>query len=266
MFTDLADDLYSELESGLAVPFVPTDEQVVEAMLDLAGVNEKDILYDLGSGDGRIVVSAAKDRNTRAIGIDMDPQRIEEAREYAGWTGVEYLVQFIEDDIFCAEFSDATVVTMYLLQTVNLELRPRLLNELQPGTRIVSHAFDMGAWKPDEQVRIGGTNVYLWVIPADVEGKWEWQTADGRRFRVRLRQEFQELHGQAWIDDKLVELQSAELRGARLQLTIQAAGAAVPETFTARYKNGALLPVPDKRQNAAAVELQAWDKLLDGRG
>lgn len=265
MFTDLADDLFSELESNLAVPFVPTDEKIVEAMLELAGVNDQDVLYDLGCGDGRIVVAAAKDRGARAIGIDMDPQRIEEAQEYAGWTGVEYLVQFVEDDILCAEFSDATVVTMYLLQTVNLELRPRILSELQPGTRIVSHAFDMGAWKADEKISAGGTNVYLWIVPADVEGVWQWQTAEGRRFEVELKQEFQELSGKAWIDGKAAQLVSAELRGARLQLSIQEDGAASPTTFTARCKDGQLLPLPEHRQNAAAVELQAWEKVLDGR-
>jgi hypothetical protein len=265
LFTDLADDFYSELESNLVVPFVPTDEKIVEAMLDIAGVNENDVLYDLGSGDGRIVVTAAKERNTRAIGIDMDPQRIEEAREYAGWTGVDYLVEFIEDDIFCAEFSDASVITMYLLQTVNLELRPRLLSELQPGTRIVSHAFDMGAWKADETVRVNSTNVYLWVVPADIEGGWQWQTGDGRRFHVELQQEFQELSGKAWIDNKPAELISAELRGTRLQLAIDASDALNPEIFTARFKDGQLLPLPDKRQNAAAIELRAWEKTFDGR-
>lgn len=163
-FADIDDGAY------LDVPFVPTDEQVVEAMLDLADVGPDDVLYDLGSGDGRILVSAAIDRNTRGVGIDIDPLRIAEAMEYAGRSHVEYLVDFIEDNIFTADISEATVVTLYLLRAINLRLRPRLLKELRPGTRIVSHAFDMGDWKPDEWLKLSGVGIMKWIVPVNVEG------------------------------------------------------------------------------------------------
>jgi hypothetical protein len=254
VFVDLIDDSQDELEANLAVPFVPTDEDVIEAMLQLAGVNSGDVLYDLGSGDGRVVVKAALEYNVTAVGVEMDPRRIEEAREYAGWTGADKMVTFIEDDIFCAEFSEATVVTMYLLQSVNLRLRPRLLSELQPGTRIVSHDFDMGAWEADRQIRAGGARVFLWIVPADVEGVWEWVDRDGRHFEVELQQEFQQLQGKAWMNGQPAELLKAELRGPRVKLTIRTPERPDGETFSARYKDGQLYSKPI-----------VWTKIHDGR-
>ncbi len=204
----------------LDVPYVPTDEKVVDAMLELAGVGPKDVLYDLGSGDGRVVVAAAKEWEIRAVGIEMDPQRIEEAEEYAQWTGVDHLATFIQDDLLSTDFSEATVVTMYLLHTVNLELRPRLLKELRPGTRVVSHAFDMGTWRADERIKLSGVNLYKWIIPAQLAGVWEWTRSDGKRCRVELEQEFQQLTGKAWLDDAEVYLTSAKMRGDLLDLKI----------------------------------------------
>jgi tRNA G37 N-methylase Trm5 len=147
------------------VIFVPTPYEVVEAMLKLANVHEGDVLYDLGSGDGRIPVTAAKKFGIRAYGIDIDPQRIEEANENARKNGVTNLVQFKNEDLFQTKFSDATVVTLYLLPDLNVKLRPRLLSELKPGTRIVSHQFDMGTWKPDKKVELSGRTIYLWTVP-----------------------------------------------------------------------------------------------------
>jgi SAM-dependent methyltransferase len=146
------------------VPFVPTDQKVVEKMLELARVGPRDIVYDLGSGDGRIVIAAAK-KGARGVGVDIDPQRIEEARENARAAGVEDRVRFVQGDLFKADIGDATVVTLYLLSTVNQRLRPKLLAELRPGTRIVSHAFDMGDWHPQATEQVGGTTVYYWVVP-----------------------------------------------------------------------------------------------------
>lgn len=254
MFVDLFDDSQDELDAKLSVPFVPTGEDVVEAMLQLAGVNSGDVLYDLGSGDGRVAVKAALEYKATAVGVEMDPRRIEEAREYAGWTGADKMVTFIEDDIFCAEISDATVVTMYLLQSVNLRLRPRLLSELQPGTRIVSHDFDMGAWEADRQIRTGGARIFLWIVPADIEGIWEWSDRDGRRFVVELQQEFQQLQGKAWLNGQAAELLKAELRGPRVKLIIRTPEQPNGETFSARYKNGELYSKP-----------LTWIRTHDGR-
>ncbi len=149
------------------VPFVPTSPQVVDAMLKVAKVTNKDIVYDLGSGDGRIVIAAAKKYGARGVGIDISPDRIREANENARQAGVTDKVKFIEGDLFESDFSEATVVTMYLLSTVNMRLRPILFKQLKPGTRIISHAFDMGDWKPEKTVNVDGRTVYFWTIPAD---------------------------------------------------------------------------------------------------
>ena len=147
------------------VIYVPTPYEVVDEMLKLAAVEKGDVLYDLGSGDGRIPVTAAKKFGIRAVGIDIDPQRIEEAKENARRNGVTNLVQFRQEDLFRADFREATVVTLYLLPDLNVKLRPKLLAELKPGSRIVSHQFDMGTWKPAKRVELNGRTIYLWTVP-----------------------------------------------------------------------------------------------------
>ena len=153
----------------LDVPYVPTKEPIVERMLRMAKVKPGDVLYDLGCGDGRIVIAAAKRFGIRGVGIDIDPQRIAEAEENARKAGVADRVKFIQGDLFEADIHDATVVTLYLLPEVNLKLRPRLLSDLKPGSRIVSHNYDMGDWKPEQTAKltVDGTEhvVYAWTIP-----------------------------------------------------------------------------------------------------
>jgi ribosomal protein L11 methylase PrmA len=148
------------------VIFVPTPQEVVDAMLKVANVKAGDVVYDLGCGDGRTVVTAAK-LGARGVGIDIDPQRIREATENVQKNGVADRVRILNQDLFTSNISDATVVTLYLLPSLNLKLRPKLWTELKPGTRIVSHAFDMGDWKPDQTLNVNGRTVYYWVIPAD---------------------------------------------------------------------------------------------------
>lgn len=147
------------------VVYVPTPEDVVEAMLKLGEVRKGDVLYDLGSGDGRIPIAAAKQFGVRGTGIDIDPERIREANANAEKAGVTELVTFKQEDLFEADFSDATVVTLYLLDSLNEKLRPRLLAELKPGTRIVSHAFRMGDWEPEQTVQVGPRTIYRWTVP-----------------------------------------------------------------------------------------------------
>lgn len=149
----------------LDVPYVPTPIAVVDAMLDLAQVKRSDTLYDLGCGDGRIVVRAAIRFGCRGVGVDLDPQRVKEAKENALKSGVQGLTRFEFGDVFEFDFSGASVVTMYLLPSVNLKLRPRLLAELKPGTRIVSHDFDMGDWKPEVAREVGNSRIFLWTVP-----------------------------------------------------------------------------------------------------
>jgi ribosomal protein L11 methylase PrmA len=148
------------------VIYVPTPQELVEDMLRLADVKRGDVLYDLGSGDGRIPVTAARKYGIRAVGIDIDPERIREAHANAKSKGVGKLVTFRQQDLFTADFREATVVTLYLLPDLNLKLRPQLLRQLRPGTRVVSHQFDMGDWKPDKTLESNGRTVYFWVIPA----------------------------------------------------------------------------------------------------
>ncbi len=147
------------------VPYVPTPQPVVEAMLELAEVGPNDIVYDLGSGDGRIVITAAKKYGCRAVGIEINPRRVEEARENAKKAGVADRVKFIQGDMFKADIHEATVVTLYLLSSVNEKLKPKLFKELRPGTRVVSHRFTMPDWKPVKQTRAEGRPIYLWRIP-----------------------------------------------------------------------------------------------------
>jgi SAM-dependent methyltransferase len=152
------------------VPYVPTPEKVVEEMLRLANVGKGDVVYDLGCGDGRIVITAALKYGARGVGVDIDPERIKESNENARKAGVADRVKFLQQDLFETDFREATVVTLYLLPDVNLRLRPKLLRELKPGTRIVSHAFDMGDWKPEKVVKVPGEDrertIYFWVTPA----------------------------------------------------------------------------------------------------
>jgi len=148
----------------LDVPYVPTSQKVVEAMLEMAKVTKKDVVYDLGCGDGRIVITAAQKYGATGTGVDIDPQRIREANENAKKANVVNKVKFIEGDLFEQDFSKATVVTLYLLPEINLKLRPKLL-ALKPGTRIVSHAFNMGDWKPDQTMQVEGSTIYFWTVP-----------------------------------------------------------------------------------------------------
>jgi SAM-dependent methyltransferase len=150
------------------VPYVPTPEAVVQRMLELGEVGPDDVIYDLGSGDGRIVITAAEQYGSRGVGIDIDPQRIQEANTNAQAAGVTNRVEFRQQDLFQADFSEATVVTLYLLPEVNLRLRPQLLEQLQPGTRIVSHAFDMGDWEPEQVEEVDGRTIYVWTVPEEV--------------------------------------------------------------------------------------------------
>jgi SAM-dependent methyltransferase len=150
---------------NLDVPYVPSPNVVVEGMLKLANVKKGDTVYDLGCGDGRIVITAAKTYGAHGVGVDIDPERIREATENAKKAGVDNLVKFQEGDLFKADIRNATVVTLYLLPNVNMKLRPRLLSDLRPGTRIVSHSFDMEDWKPEKQETIDGRQIYLWVVP-----------------------------------------------------------------------------------------------------
>ncbi len=160
----IVNPLSAQFDNNLDVPYVPTPPEVVEAMLKLAGVKKTDTVIDLGCGDGRIVVAAAQKFGARAMGFDLDPQRIREATENARSAGLGERAKFFEKNLFEVDVSPANVVTLYLLQTVNEKLKPTLQKQLKPGSRIVSHTFTMGDWKPDKEIEISGRRLYLWVI------------------------------------------------------------------------------------------------------
>jgi len=206
----------------LDVPYVPTPQPVVDRMLELALVDSSDYVIDLGSGDGRIVISAAKQGAT-GHGIDLDPQRIREARENARKANVDDRVIFMQDDIFVTDFSQASVITMYLLSSVNKKLRPRLLEELRPGTRVVSHSFDMDEWKADHSEtvdeQVGGYHrIYLWIIPARMDGRWTW-SMEGDDYTMDVSQEFQEIELDVKAGRNDLEVGKSVLRGKRITFT-----------------------------------------------
>jgi precorrin-6B methylase 2 len=150
------------------VPYVPTPQPVVDEMLRLAAVKPGDVVYDLGCGDGRIPITAAQRFGVRAVGIDINPERVAEAKENVKHAGLNGKVEIRQQDLFETDFHEASVVTLYLLPGINLKLRPQLLAQLEPGARIVSHAFDMGDWPPDQTVSVNGATVYLWTVPERV--------------------------------------------------------------------------------------------------
>jgi hypothetical protein len=205
------------------VPYVPTPMSVVAAMLDMAGVDENDVVYDLGSGDGRIVITAAKERGARGVGIEIDPERIQQSLLNAERAGVSDRVEFLEQDLFETDLSRASVVTIYLLPQVNLALRPKLLRELKPGTRVVSHAFDMWEWEPDQSTLVEGDWIYYWVVPANVSGVWEWVDAGpdtAELYRLELAQTFQEVGGTFMVGDDPMPMENVKLEGDRLEFTV----------------------------------------------
>ncbi len=202
------------------VHFVPTPHEVVAKMLEVTDVAEDDLLYDLGSGDGRIVITAARKRGARGIGIDIDPERIRESRANARDSGVTELVEFRQADLFETDLSKATVVTLYLLPSLNLKLRPKLYRELRPGTRVVSNSFDMGDWKPDSTLTVGSHAVFYWMIPANAGGEWRLTAPGGREYALHLTQQFQRLEGRAERNGREVPLSRARVRGDRVELVI----------------------------------------------
>jgi len=200
---------------------------VVSAILALAGVTADDVVYDLGSGDGRLVVAAARDFAARGVGVEIDPKLVHRSTENAYRAGVTDRARFIWEDLFKVSVTDASVVTLYLLPEVNLRLRPKLLAELRPGARIVSHDFSMGEWVADRVERVKGPErehvLYYWVVPAGVDGEWRW-TADGplgtATYQLRLRQRFQNVTGMLVLNDGVSLVRDATLAGDRLSFTV----------------------------------------------
>ncbi len=209
-----------EQRPKLDVPYVPTPTAVLDKMFEFAAPTKDDYLVDLGCGDGRIPVAAAQRFGTRGLGVDIDPQRIREANENAELANVTDKVSFRVANLFDTKISDATILTLYLLPNINLELRPRILQELKPGTRVVSHDFDMRGWEPDRVERVGTSKtVYMWIVPAKAEGTWS-VSGDNGTFTLTLKQSFQKITGEATIDGQTVALRDPQLAGQRISFEL----------------------------------------------
>jgi len=202
-------------QAGKDVIWVPTPNSLIERMLRMANVGPGDRVVDLGSGDGRIAIAAARDFNVPATGIEFNPDMVALSNRNAAEAGVGNRVKFVQGDIFATDFSDATVVTMYLLPSLNLRLRPTLLN-MKPGTRIVSHAFDMDDWQPDDTANVEGQNAYFWIVPAQVGGTWQLKLG-AETIELKIAQEFQNFRGTAGPSGSPVQ---GTLRGAEIRLTL----------------------------------------------
>lgn len=223
-------------QHGKDVIWVPTPEELIAAMLDMAKVTPSDFVIDLGSGDGRIVIAAAK-RGARAMGIEFNPDMVELSRQNAQKAGVSDKATFVQGDIFEKDFSQATVLTMYLLPELNMRLRPKIL-DLAPGTRVVTHAFDMDDWESDQSTTADGRSAYLWIVPAKVDGSWDWKTAAGEA-ELTIKQAFQKIEGTLKLDGREQPIRNAKLEGDRIEFS---AGEGNPTTveYSGRVKGNSI--------------------------
>ena len=241
-------------QAGKDVIWVPTPEELVAAMLDMAHVTAADFVMDLGSGDGRIAIAAAK-RGARAMGIEYNPDMVALSRENAQEAGVADRATFRQADIFETDFSKATVVTMYLLPDLNLRLRPKIL-ELKPGTRVVSHAFTMDDWEADQTADVEYRTAYLWIVPAKIAGTWSWTAPQGQA-ELTLMQAFQKFEGFVFTAGKEQKLQNTKLDGDKIRFSIEDGPGSVREysgqvkgdgiTGTVKAGNGPAAPWTAKR-------------------
>lgn len=207
---------------GKDVMWLPTPKELVENMLSMAQVNDQDLLYDLGAGDGVIAITAAKKHGARAVGIEYNPKLAAFAQQKVIEAGVQDKVRIVHGDIFQTDFSQATVLTLYLLPEINYQLRPTIL-KMKPGTRVVSHDFDMVEWEPDAITQTARSRAMMWVVPADVAGNWTFQPSNGAPFGVRLEQVFQRIGGVRRFGGLEQALVGAQLQADRLSFQYVAA-------------------------------------------
>ena len=234
------------------IHYVPTPQRLVDLMLLMAEVKKDDVVYDLGCGDGRLVITAAKTYGARGIGIDIDPERIAEAKANAAAVQVEDKVEFRQQDIFKSDFKDATVITLYLLEELNLRLRPQIFAQVKPGTRVVSHAFRMGDWEPDAErtlkIQDSTYDAYFWVVPANMSGQWKVsadRSIKGMPETVLIDQTFQKIAVRASEGGEVIG--EGRLTGDEFTLTMHKVAGGKPTTFTGTVEaNSIKASIPGK--------------------
>jgi SAM-dependent methyltransferase len=226
----------------LDAPYVVTDYEVVDAMLALAQVRPGDDVIDLGSGDGRILIAAARSHGARGLGVDIDPARIRESNDNARAAGVTGRVEFRRQDLFETPLGDADVLTLYLSNEINRQLRPRILAEMRPGARVVSHNFDMGDWRPDQRQMVGTATVYLWIVPARISGTWT-VTANNRTATLDIDQNFQTFGGTATASENSARIEHGRITGRRIRFVTDIGDGR--HTYEGRFTGDAIDAVGD---------------------
>lgn len=212
------------------VYFSPVPHRVVAAMLEIAEIRADDIVYDLGCGDGRIVIAAAQKCGARGVGVDLDTRLLAESRVNARVAGVEQLVEFLAQDFFATDLRPASVIALYLLDSLNIRLRPKILAECRPGTRVMSYSFEMGEWEADAHIPIAANGVTLWIVPANLSGTWVGTGSEVRE--IVLDQKFQHLAGSAVINGERWSITGGRVRGHDFTLTLESAVASSPVLVT----------------------------------
>jgi SAM-dependent methyltransferase len=229
-------------QEGKDVIWVPTPQSLVERMLDMAKAGPNDYVIDLGSGDGRTVITAAK-RGIRALGIEYNQDMVDLSKRNAEKEGVGNRAQFMRADIFETDFSQATVLTLYLLPSLNVKLRPTIL-KMKPGTRVVSHAFTMDDWQADQTDNVEGRTAYMWIVPARVEGTWRWNVAGSgpKDYELMLRQQYQQVEGVVRLDDKMGQLRNVKLSGDQITFSVveMTSGNPIQRNFTGRINGNSI--------------------------
>ena len=239
-------------QEGKDVIWVPTPQSLVERMLEMAKTTPQDYVVDLGSGDGRTVITAAKKYGVNALGVEFNPDMVELSRRNAEQEGVADRAKFIQGDIFQTDFSSATVLTLYLLPALNVKLRPTILR-MKPGTRVVSHAFSMDDWQPDQIETVEGRTAYLWIVPAQVEGTWRW--GGSHKYELLLQQHYQQVEGLVKVDNRTAQFRNPRLQGERISFSIiEYSGMGnIQHDFTGRV-NGDVMEGTVRRSDAGGEE------------
>lgn len=220
------------------VHFSPAPTRVIEEMLRIARVGPDDVVFDLGCGDGRILTAAAQKFGARGVGIDMDARLLAECLGSARALGVENLLEFREQDFFETDLQPASVLALYLLDTLNIRLRPRILAQCRPGTRVVTYSFEMGEWEPDEYTPIAANGVMMWIVPANVSGTWT--SSGGGIGEMTIQQKFQNVSGSAVVDGEITPIHNGKVSGSEITFAVKPAGEGAPLEIRAHLHDDVL--------------------------